>query len=1246
MKPHQALSQLIGPRINHAAISCPNNMKYSSNDINFNVDAGILRNAFHGAVIDDAERIVAHGGKLYVVPCQWMASLMQYLSRAKDSVQNIPPDSMGKIFMEHLLQPDELEFGASVAPNAVQTQVTAVDERTARRERWTKMKRAKEGKIRKDLKFGIDYTLVGEGLWTLLSSKFGFDISLAFDVEEQENADEDLSMSGNKQEESDPRHSRNISRTSTTKLVRVGNEVVNLPADGKFDYSSLVLEEVAEENDSSSERLTSELVNCSECPDLDDTSRSDKLPVLLLPPSTTVPSAEISLDGMQVDLNNGSAPLSSSDDESGQAIRTRKRKRYGSGLGNLGNTCFMNSTLQCLAHTGPLRSYFLSGEYTKDLNRDNPLGTGGELAIEFAKLLMEMWGTTDTNCESAPAASLYSSRYPSYRKSSWNASTSSSVVYPRDFKHTLGKHAERFMGYNQHDSQELAMYLLDALHEDTNRVSKKPYIEKPEQKENETDEEAAGKAWELHLRRDDSKVLENFMGQIKSKVVCPRETCGRVSTTFEPVMYLSVPLPGTTETTIEVTFVSMSPAESMKKMNITLSKHANIEDLATEVALLINQKKNPSEAVDASNIIVAEVWNKEVLKFYEKTEEVAKINDSDKIFAYEVASVDAIHEEIEKGQDRVTYPTDQDNEEDQKEKFRTSLDLQTITKLNKSWEDVLGGYLTQPLSLQSLLNQRRKTHEDRLSFSKKLANFINRCFSSQEYKAYLSTTCSGIDDTGKMSPTSTMVSKLNATVVDDAQTLEELCQMSVLFKSVSTVQDIQVLEFCRKKFLQATMNMATQMEHESKDGAEIEINFRKPCMSGISDSACGLPIILRVSPKLTVYGLRTILANRLSHVINGTDKEWSQPAIRSEESHYDQNSLSDTNTCNRKSDFLGDYTEQMRIVRQLPLTYEHKSYSYSPYKSGSYRKLGSIAVGQSTTAVSRHMTTFATSNDDSEKEFVLDIVGKQGKVQIHFPSKDSFDDEKWTKHECLAINDGKTERSDISVLDCIHKYCEMEQLDESEMWYCDKCKEHVPAWKHIHLYRTPPILIVHLKRFHYNSINHRRDKIDLMVNFPLKGLDLRDQVMHWNEGEEPIYDCYAVSNHFGGLGGGHYTAFALNDEGEWCNFDDSRVTKNIDESEVVSSAAYLLFYRRQDVKVEDNIWADRPMPSSTNLPSAVSSLDSLSSGRMDTAKDGEVTDEDGGDYIEAETMLTSTPTSTSPMIGSVTDDGDEDLELQ
>jgi ubiquitin carboxyl-terminal hydrolase 4/11/15 len=61
------------------------------------------------------------------------------------------------------------------------------------------------------------------------------------------------------------------------------------------------------------------------------------------------------------------------------------------GLSNLGNTCFMNSALQCLSNTTELTKYFLYGLFKDEVNYKNNLGTQGRLVQAYANLMQEMW---------------------------------------------------------------------------------------------------------------------------------------------------------------------------------------------------------------------------------------------------------------------------------------------------------------------------------------------------------------------------------------------------------------------------------------------------------------------------------------------------------------------------------------------------------------------------------------------------------------------------------------------------------------------------------------------------------------------------------------------------------------------------------------------------------------------------------------------------------------------------------------
>ena len=75
---------------------------------------------------------------------------------------------------------------------------------------------------------------------------------------------------------------------------------------------------------------------------------------------------------------------------------------------------------------------------------------------------------------------------------------------------------------------------------------------------------------------------------------------------------------------------------------------------------------------------------------------------------------------------------------------------------------------------------------------------------------------------------------------------------------------------------------------------------------------------------------------------------------------------------------------------------------------------------------------------------------------------------------------------------------------------------------------------------------------------------MRPYVLALRDEPEPVfYDLYGVSNHFGSLNGGHYTATCKNVENqEWFYFNDSQVS-HARQTDIVSTSAYILFYRRR-----------------------------------------------------------------------------------
>ncbi|CAM9526893.1 unnamed protein product, partial [Laminaria digitata] len=235
--------------------------------------------------------------------------------------------------------------------------------------------------------------------------------------------------------------------------------------------------------------------------------------------------------GMQ-SRNNGAGASSSADGISnyGGGALNRRSNTPGRpplagacGLVNVGNTCYLNSAVQCLSHTPLVRAYLLSDMWAAEVNKYNPLGTQGKLVEDFASLLKSLW-SQEYLC-----------------------------IFPSKFKRGLIKYKPQFAGNEQQDSQEFLAEMLDALHEDVNRVIDKPYVPAPEEDDassGRSDQELADLAWDRHVQRNRSVIVDLFQGQLKMECRCP--VCNKKSVTFDPFMYLSVPIPVRNEKTLAV----------------------------------------------------------------------------------------------------------------------------------------------------------------------------------------------------------------------------------------------------------------------------------------------------------------------------------------------------------------------------------------------------------------------------------------------------------------------------------------------------------------------------------------------------------------------------------------------------------------------------------------------------------------------------------------------------------------------
>ena len=810
-------------------------------------------------------------------------------------------------------------------------------------------------------------------------------------------------------------------------------------------------------------------------------------------------------------------------------IDKEKNKNGLVGLNNLGNTCYMNTGLQCLSNCELLTKYFLDDYYKEFINKDNPIGSKGEIVEKYSQLIHHLW-QGNNEC-----------------------------VSPIQFKHAFGRMYNAFNNNAQQDSQEFISYLLDVLHEDLNKVMTKPYIETKDFPEELPEEEQFKIQKDLYLCRNQSLIADLIYGFYKSTLYCPDPNCKNIRKSFEPFNMITLSLVNEAKLRkLEAYQDEQNKILGIKIITINfIPFKINYKPLRFEIRIKkgmeVSSFKKKIEAITGFNENTFEIYKLQEKEFIYINPDIVLLEDflkdDNKLFLFQIPPYvfnkpsdyfDKEYEELNSDFDKLYLKEEKYEGNDLYEKYNEKKKIKK--KKNKK-------------------NKKFKTDDD---IEKKIkSNALNVIRDEDEKET-------GEEKEGE--------EKEEDDDDDDNDNHNDINDNGKKEKEKEKEdEDIEMkdndLFIDRNKWIRAEFYNYTYKidNNQNKPNEEQRINNSR---------------IVYINKEWDNTQLYICILEMLEGVRNDLPEikaAWFQNLYEVTQNIKEMQS-------NKEKKEILDYFEQELPTHPLMLEYlGYFNFNTQNIQEKTKNWKDSVVIFDSREFfLEKTINKIGIKNQISDVVLMFKIIWKsafstdynEGSLPIEFVKSEKLDgiiknqrEEEFMQKNNVKIKKGnnvKTKKNNhLKLEDLLTNFNEIEKLTNDNQWYCPKCKQFQLADKKMEIYSINEVVILHLKRFRNNQKN------DTLVEFPLEGLNLGEYLP--KKDEKNIFDLFAVANHSGGLHGGHYYAYCKNfNDGEWYEFNDSHVSK-INKNSVVRSTAYVLFYsRRREEKLNEEELYKKP----------------------------------------------------------------------